>query len=141
MNDSFSKPSSGRMPSDEQMEALLKGFFRLETPVELDQPFRPMLVSRAQTEVRRPVAHRISVVITVSAMAMLILMMVVIRGTAPGTPGTPGTASTERPLAEPQNAVIDVSTQGSAGQRSTVVGDDGVTLEETDSIELKAIPK
>jgi len=138
MNDSFSKPSSGRMPSDEQMEALLKGFFRLETPVELDQPFRPMLVSRAQTEVRRPVAHRISVVITVSAMAMLILMMVVIRGTAPGTPGT---ASTERPLAEPQNAVIDVSTQGSAGQRSTVVGDDGVTLEETDSIELKAVPK
>jgi hypothetical protein len=138
MNDSISKQSTGRMPSDEQMESLLKGFFRLETPVELHQPVRPMLMSRAQTEIGRPHGRRISVVITASAMAMLVLMMVVIQGTAPGTLGT---ASAERPTTELQNTVIDVSTQGSGGQRSAVVGEDGVTLEETDSIELNAMPK
>jgi hypothetical protein len=137
MNDSISKQSKGRMPSDEQMESLLKGFFRLEIPVELDQPIRPMLLTRARSEGGPRHGRRLSVVITASAMAMLVLMMVVIQGTAPGTFGT---ASAERPAAEPQNTVIDVSTQGSAGQRSAVVGEDGVTLEETDSIEVNALP-
>jgi hypothetical protein len=138
MNDSISTQSKGRMPSDEQMESLLKDFFRLETPVELDQPIRPMLLTRARSEGERSHGRRLSVVITASAMAMLVMMMVVIQGTAPGTFGT---ASAERPSSEPQNTVIDVSTQRSAGPHSWVVGDDGVTLEETDSIELKAMPK
>ena len=48
MNDSSNNRSAGKIPSEEQMDGLLKDFFKLETPSGLNRPFRRPVIGRQQ---------------------------------------------------------------------------------------------
>ena len=85
MTDASYNRSHGRMPSDEQMDGLLRDFFRLETPTELNQPFRTV---RAESSTRiattiAPKAGTVRVapqrrrIFAVSALTVLALSLVV----------------------------------------------------------------
>ena len=85
MTDVSSNRSHGRMPSDEQMDGLLRDFFRLETPVELNQPFRtdrPESSTRIATTIAPKVgtvvvAPRRRRIFAVSALTVVALSLVV----------------------------------------------------------------
>ena len=148
-NDSATKASQGRMPSDARMETLLQDFFRLEVPNKLDQPFRrsnfpgaaivpAVQVEENHTEPRQIRSGRfIAVAASVSAMALALL--VVMTSIPPGTTQI-GNASQENPkrMGDPNGAdrPMLVSPLGDSHSSSTAITPDGVTLEEADNIKL-----
>ena len=136
------------MPSDAQMESLLREFFRLEIPAKLDRPFRrrespaAALVSiefeQDRTEpVRTRSVRIIAVAMSVSAMALAVL--VVISSSHPGTPLS-GNAMHEKPdgirLPNDADHPMLVSPQGDSRSSARTISPDGVTLEEADNIKL-----
>lgn len=133
---------NGRMPSDEQMDCLLKDFFRYEVPSELNQPFQRPMVIVAQTIV---VAHdRVSSqaklsrrprIIVASALALLALSLVVMVQVHQED------ASIVAGKTPDQSEVLMLVSPKADTKSGQPVSDDGVTLEETDTIELKARPK
>ncbi len=152
MTEASSDRSHGKMPSDEQMDGLLRDFFRLEIPTELNQPLSrhrsgsnvATLLPIAPTVEIVTVAPKRRRVVVVSALSVLALSLVVIvqtqklgdAGSAPvvdksGNPTTP---------VDPAEDMMLVSPQGDQKASSTV-GADGVTLEETDGVELKPRPR
>ncbi len=50
-NNQIGGNQNGRMPSDEQMDSLLKDFFRYEVPIALNRPFQRPTVVMPQTVV------------------------------------------------------------------------------------------
>ncbi len=152
MTDASSNRSHGRTPSDEQMDGLLREFFRLETPTELNQPFRPdraesstgMATTIAPTVRTVVVVPRRRRIVAVSAVMILALSLVVLvqtqkLGDAENSPVVekPGEQST--PVGPPEELML-VSPQGDLKSASTV-GADGVTLEETEGVELNPRPR
>ncbi|MFO1001799.1 MAG: hypothetical protein U0936_15790 [Planctomycetaceae bacterium] len=147
MNDSSNKRSSGKIPSEEQMDGLLKDFFKLETPSGLNRPFRRPVVSRQESTAASVVtlptsettaAPRSHKMVVASAIAVLAMSLIVAMKVQKPTTSGGNTASTtpKAQSAEPAERLMLVSPNGDA--RSTqAVGEDGLTLEETDSIELK----
>ena len=150
MNDnSFTHGSRSRIPSDERMDSLLHDFFHLEIPVELNQPFRDVHgsgVSRVTLSVEpaqrgihmRPRSVRFAAI--AAAVASLGLAVAVIISGSNSPPAGNGTAASSLPddPSTPKNIeqLMLVSPQGDSGKSMKIVGPDGVTLEETDSIEL-----
>ena len=153
MNDnSATNHAESRMPSDDQTDALLRDFFRLEVPTELNQPLRRNQLATAtmatltrapehRSEQSRPRSVRfVAVSASVAAMALAVLVMIAGNnplllngnGLADGTtedskaPGT--TTNLDKPML--------VSPEGDSRTSTKAVGQDGVTLEETDAIEL-----
>ncbi len=144
-NSSTNEPQN-KLLSDDQMDSLLRDFFRLEVPLELNQPL-PFCGATATTLIvaadpehqpTRPRSVRfIAVAASVAAMAMAVVVAIS-AGTSPPSDGsqiangllnTPlETPNTEKPML--------VSPQGDSQKSSTAIGSDGVTLEETDTIEL-----
>lgn len=148
MNDSSNKRSAGNIPSEEQMDGLLKDFFKLEIPSGLNRSFRRPSSSRQESAAASLVtvlsseptaAPRSQKWVVASAIAVLAMSLVVsMQGQAPSSSGS-NTASTSpdaQPV-EPAEKLILVSPNGDAPS-TQVVGEDGVTLEETDSIEVKS---
>lgn len=150
MNDSTPQRPHGRMPSDAEIDDLLREFFRLETPAELNQSFqltsggvsvRPSLV-RNQEEIAasrtRPWNRRYTVAgaLTVAALSLAIFLQ-----TRDGEPAAgsslKNTISEQNLLLPAAEKLMLVSPQGDSGAQQSTVGDDGVTLEETDNIEVK----
>lgn len=146
MNDnSTTNRDQSRMPSDDQMDSLLRGFFRLEVPAELNQPLRrnPFATATAATltlaqehhvEQLRPRSVRIvGVAASVAAMALAVLVLV----SDNHKPLANGSGFAGRDTTTPDNNTpMLVSPQGNSRTATKVVGPDGVTLEETDSILL-----
>jgi hypothetical protein len=148
MNDSSNKRSSGNIPSEEQMDGLLKDFFKLETPSGLNRPFRRPVVSRQESTTASlvtlstseptaaPRSHKMVVASAIAVLAMSLIVAMKVQ-----TPSTSGgnTASTTPVVqpAEPAEKLMLVSPGGDS-KASNVVGEDGVTLEETDTIEVKS---
>ena len=153
MNDiSNTSRAQGRIRSDDQMDSLLRDFFRLEVPTELNQPLRrnPLSIAAAATltlapehhvEQRRPRSVRfVGVAASVAAMALAVLVMIFGNtahpldgnGLAKGTTGDTRSPGTTPDIDNP----MLVSPQGDSSKSTKVIGPDGVTLEETDSIEL-----
>ncbi len=133
MNDNSSTNGShGSIPSDQQMDLLLQDFFRLEMPAELNRPFLAVPVAGASPvtlsvqEEQRAVQQRprsvrfFSMAVAVASMGLATVMIL--------------SNSNSRP-AGPQKPML-VSPHGDAQKPTAIVGPDGVTLEETDSIEL-----
>ena len=148
MNDSSNKRSSGNTPSEEQMDGLLKDFFKLETPSGLNRPFRRPVASRQERPAASlvtlstseptaaPRSHKMVVASAIAVLAMSLIVAMKVQ-----TPSTSGgnTASTTPVVqpAEPAEKLMLVSPNGDAPS-TQVVGEDGVTLEETDTIEVKS---
>ena len=152
MNDiSNTNRAEGRMPSDDQMDFLLRDFFRLEVPTELNQPLRrnPLTIAAAATltlapehhfEQLRPRSVRfVGVAASVAAMSLAVLVMIFGNTTLPldGNGLAKGTTGdTRSPGTTPDiDKQMLVSPQGDSSSSTKVVGPDGVTLEETE-IEL-----
>lgn len=150
MNDSPHNRTHGRMPSDAQMDGLLRDFFRLETPTELNLPFRrttaadssgPMLTVIHETGESTVPIRRNQRYAVVSALAVLALSLIVVvqtrdNQTSGSGPVTDTVRGPQSPV-EPDENLMLVSPQGDSGAHKTAVGEDGVTLEETDHIEVK----
>lgn len=148
MNDSSNKRSSGNIPSEEQMDGLLKDFFKLETPSVLNRPFRRPVASLQESPVASlvtlstseptaaPRGHKMVVASAIAVLAMSLIVAMNVR-----TPSTSGgnTASTTPDVhpVEPSEKLMLVSPSGDS-KASNVVSEDGVTLEETDTIEVKS---
>jgi len=150
MNDNFNtNRASSRMPSDDQMESLLRDFFRLEVPADLKQPLRrnPSATAAAATlalapdhhvEQLRPRSVRfVGVTASVAAMALAMLVLVS-RNHEPLENGSGFAGGDTNPPAttpDHDNPML-VSPQGDSSTSTQVIGPDGVTLEEIDPIEL-----
>ena len=146
MTDRTSDRAHGRMPSDEQMDGLLRDFFRLETPLELARPWqRPSAAATSETSLILTPAVTAAVPVTgrrmtvFAALAALVLTLVVfVQNDKPaGLNGSPVVNAPEGP-AVPAAASEDlmlVSPEGDLKASSTI-GADGVTLEETEGVEL-----
>ncbi|MBC7967377.1 MAG: hypothetical protein H7Z17_15790 [Fuerstia sp.] len=154
MNDnSATNRAESRMPSDDQTDALLRDFFRLEVPTELSQPLRRNQLTTStvatstvatltvapdlRVEQPRPRSVRF-VAVTASVAAMALAVLVVISGNnAPSSHVSDGAdGGTESPNPTPKiDKPMLVSPEGDSRKATKAVGPDGVTLEETD-IEL-----
>ena len=148
MNDSSNKRSASNIPSEEQMDGLLKDFFKLETPSGLNRPFRRPVVSRPQNAAASlvtlstseptaaPRRHKMVVASAIAVLSMsLIVAMQVQAPTSTGGSTASNTQNTQP--TEPTEKLMLVSPHGDAPS-TQAIGEDGVTLEETDSIELKS---
>jgi len=156
MNDS---PNSraGRIPSDDQMDGLLRDFFAAETPAALRQPFHRIAVAGepntplvkdqwpAVAAASLPRSRRMIVVACVSTLALSLLVAIqtntrqpVKNGPLPSSDLATSTRQSEAP-ATPVDSLMLVSPNGDTKSTVHPVGEDGVTLEETDSIELKPL--
>lgn len=138
MTDSLKNRTHGRIPSDAQLDSLLQEFFRLEVPHELSQPLKRPLVAHSpgfRTDLR---ARRIAVISTLCALGLLMMLVVSPPG---GNPESSSTAGTSETVTKPADQLMLVSPKAGTDRRSQAVGDDGVTLEETDSIEIKSSPR
>lgn len=149
MNDnSATNRAESRMPSEDQTDALLRDFFRLEVPTELSQPLRRNQLTTStvatltvapdlRVEQPRPRSVRF-VAVTASVAAMALAVLVVISGNnAPSSHVSNGAdGGTESPNPTPKiDKPMLVSPEGDSRKATKAVGPDGVTLEETD-IEL-----
>lgn len=142
MNDS-SYGQSGKLPSDEQMDGLLRDFFVLETPLGLKRPFhRPTTTRQAMPTVSivthsdsistAPRGRRLVVASAISVLAMTLLLAFQIQGNSPDSDNA---ASTAEPV-DSSSQLMLVSPNAELKATELTVGEDGVTLQETDSIEL-----
>lgn len=151
MNDSLSRQSSG-FPSEEQMDGLLKDFFRLETPAALNQPFRLTAaeVNGASLNVvasRTDFDHADSAVspahsrrlIVASALTILAMSMLVLFNIPQAGSGKSGTAKAPDEVVAPADELMLVSPEADSRVGSRPISADGVTLEETDVIDLKPL--
>lgn len=130
------------------MDGLLKDFFKLETPSGLNRPFRRPVVGRQQNTTASlvtmstsepttaPRSHKMVVASAIAVLAMSLI--VVMKFETPSTSGGHATAGT--PLAQPvQPAEKLMLVSPKADIPATqAVSEDGVTLEETDAIEVKS---
>ena len=134
MNDSSNNRSAGNIPSEEMIDGLLKDFFKLETPSGLNRPFRRPVVSRQQDKpTAAPRSHKMVVASAIAVLAMSLIVAMKVQ-----TPSSSGssTAANTQPT-EPTEKLMLVSPKGDAPS-TQVIGEDGVTLEETDAIEVKS---
>ena len=150
MNDnSAANHAESHIPSDDQTDALLRDFFRLEVPTELNQPLgrNPLATATVATLTRAP-EHRSEpsrprsvrfVAVSTSVAAMALAVLVMISGNNPPSSHVSNGANggTESPDATPEiDKPMLVSPEGDSRPSTKAVGQDGVTLEETDTIEL-----
>lgn len=148
MNDSSNKRSAGNIPSDEQMDGILKDFFKLETPSALKQPFRrpvfnhqesssALLVAVATSEpTATPRSHKMVVASAIAVLAMSLILAMNVQ-TPSSSGGNMATNTPDTQPTEPAEKLMLISPNGDA-LSTQAVGEDGVTLEETDAIELKS---
>ena len=152
MTDVSSNRSHGRTPSDEQMDGLLREFFRLETPTELNQPLlrvqsepkaelSPTIAPAVQSDASTSRRRRVFVVsaVTMLALSLVVLVQTQKLGDAENSPVVEKSGEQSTPVGPPEELML-VSPQGDLKASSTV-GADGVTLEETDGVELKPQPR
>ena len=135
------------MPSDEQMDHLLRSFFHLEVPTELHQPLqqRPLaaasltIVSERHVEQSsRPRTVRfVATVASVAAMAMSVLVVISANNSQPpnGHDIADGVSKNAAMTPKIDDPML-VSPEGNHLKPSTAIGPDGVTLEETEGIDL-----
>jgi len=144
-NSSTNEPQI-KLLSDDQMDSLLRDFFRLEVPVELNQPLqlRPSTVTtltvaaELEDQLTRPRSVRfVAVAASVAAMAMAVLVVISADNSPPSNGSTIANGLLNPPTDSPNiDKSMLVSPQGDSNKSTRTVGADGVTLEETDSIEL-----
>lgn len=154
MNDSSPNQPKTQILSDARMDDLLREFFALETPASLKQGFRRPAQSVVSSvslstipvanEVRSPVRRVRSVIVgSVISVLMLCLLLLV---QSPGSEhaGTaPATTRTENDSVSPdadaaRESLMLVSPKGDSPSTYGTVSEDGVTLEETETIEVKS---
>lgn len=147
MNDnSTTNRLPSKMPSDDQMDLLLSSFFRLEVPTELHQPLQlPPLATASLTvvpqhhvEQSRPRTVRlVAIVASVAAMAMSVLLVISTNNSQPsnGHDIANGILKSAGVTPAIDNPML-VSPDGNKQQPFKAISPDGVTLEETDGIDL-----
>lgn len=150
MNDnSFTSGTESRFPSDDQMDALLSDFFRLEVPTELNQPFRRR-VNPAATLATLTMAPELRVeqsrsrsvrflAVAASVAAMTLAVLVVISSNHSSKSNAHDFANgllKNPPPGLNSDKPMLVSPEGDSRTSTKAVSPDGVTLEETDGIEL-----
>ena len=150
MNDNSSANwAQNGMPSDDQMDSLLRDFFRLEVPTQLSHPLQlnPITTATIATLTVAPEsrlehsrtrsARFIAVTTSVAAMALAVLVVISGNDSPPANGSNVANGVIEAPAATPNvDEPMLVSPEGDSQAPTTAVGPDGITLEETDSIEL-----
>ena len=141
--------AQSRILSDDQTDSLLRDFFRLEVPAELSQPLRHVplatpavatltLAPEHHVEQLRPQSSRfVGVAASVAAMALAVLVLISGSNEPPANGKSVAEGNIRSPATTPDiEEPMLVSPQGDSRTSTKVIGRDGVTLEETDSIEL-----
>ena len=130
--------------NEAQLEGMLREFFRNEVPAELNSPFVApsrantttlTILSDAPADNRGQSRHRRSPMAVISAVAAIAMTAVVVMNWDPAGSHVPQT-SAHTPAVAPEEKLMDVSKDGGAKKSSQVVGEDGVTLEETEGVDL-----
>jgi len=148
-NSSANRAQNG-MPTDDQMDSLLRDFFRLEVPTELSRPVRlnamasaavtTLTVAPENTVERtsRPRSVRFfAVALSVAAMALAVMVVISRDDVSPSNGSNVANGIFDAPATSPNvDEPMLVSPEGDSHAPTKTVGPDGVTLEETDSIEL-----
>ncbi len=127
---SVNQNTEGMIPSDDQMDQLLRTFFDREVPADLDSVVIPAAIRKSpdltivSTHGSMASAHRNSrglvVVSVITALAACVIAAVAL---GPQSTVSPNTEST-----------MPVSSQGNGSD--SAIGDDKTSLEEIDSIEI-----
>lgn len=154
MNDSSNSRAS-RIPSDDQMDGLLRDFFAAEVPPALNQAFhRPATGQNRSAESAssltivanndpvfhsRPRGGRLVVGSAIAVLAMSTMLALINRPSSLPS-GTVTTAPAAEAKTAPSEVLMLVSPNGDGKEASHPISEDGVTLEETDAIELKPRP-
>lgn len=141
-NNQIGGNQNGRMPSDEQMDTLLKDFFRYEVPVELNRPFQRPTVVMPQTVVvaegsfteQKSLSRRPRAIVGAALTLLVFSLVVFVRVNHEDSAALAKKKSSQ----SEDLMLVSPKADMKSGQ---AVSDDGVTLEETDAIELKAQPK
>lgn len=139
MTDFTHQREHGRLPSEEQMDSLLRDFFRLETPSELARPLdvrRGVRVSLAEvSRPKLPSSVRFRKSIVASALAVVVFLAIFnVRHRPSKSPFTEAQGISQASDLPGTDAEMPVSP---GSDRSTgTVGADGVTLQETDNVEI-----
>lgn len=136
--------SSGRIPTDDQMDTLLKQFFRQEVPAALPAATPGSVSLRSESVARpAPVRRQFALVVVATAIAACCLIVAGLRQTSDVGHGTAERQPvTTDPNAEPQ--ILDRATElmpvsPNAGRNSAVktgVGPGGATMEEIEGVNL-----
>ncbi len=144
-NSSIDEPQS-KLLSDDQMDSLLRDFFRLEVPVELKQPLqlRPstattltVVASLADQPTRSRSVRFVAVAASIAAMTMAVVVAISTGNSPPSNGSTIANGGLNVPTNTPNNEkAMLVSPYGDSENTTKPVSPDGVTLEETDNIEL-----
>ena len=130
--------------NEAHLDGMLREFFRLEVPSELNRPFVAPTLERSTTltilsaspaEAGHVSRHPRSPMAVISALAAITMTAVVVMNWDPAGSQVPQT-SERTPVIAPEDKLMDVSKDGSAQKSSQVVGEDGVTLEETEGVDL-----
>lgn len=130
--------------NEAQLEGMLREFFRNEVPSELNRPFVApsrenattlTILSVVPADTSGPARHRRSPMAVISALAAIAMTAVVVMNWDPAGSHVPQT-SERTPVVTAEEKLMDVSKDGGAKKSSQVVGEDGVTLEETEGVEL-----
>ncbi len=128
--------------NDAQLEGMLREFFRNEVPAELGRPFVPpshensttLSIVAASESISTP-KNRRSPMAVISALAAMAMTAVVVMNWDSSASQVPQT-SQKTLVVSPDEKMMDVSKDGGATKSTHVVGEDGVTLEETDGVDL-----
>jgi hypothetical protein len=135
------------MLSEDQVDGLLRDFFRLEAPSEFRLPARPEVSASVQLIVPRPTisqqpvrGRRAATVIALAAICMLMLVSWQVMNI--GMTGSAGTAANGPQQGLPDAADDSLLVSPGGDRKSTgSVGEDGVTLDETDGVQLNPGPR
>jgi hypothetical protein len=144
-NSSTNEPQN-KLLSDNQMDSLLRDFFRLEVPIELNQPLqlRPTTVTTLTVAAEledQPTRSRsvrfVAVAASVAAMALAVVVAISAGTPTPSNGVTIANGLLNAPGITPNiDKPMLVSPEGDLQKSQNAIGSDGVTLEETDGIEL-----
>lgn len=132
-NQHSDQPASEHGLSEAAVDHLLRDFFRLEVPLALNNPVRPVTVQAAVVPAHRPApASRIAIVAALAALTACLLLM---SSDAPVASRGPGLAA--GPLTvEPTEATLPVSSAPNADAGNVPVDEHGLLLRETEEIRL-----
>ena len=136
--------TAGRIPTDDQLDTLLKQFFRQEVPAALPASTFNVVSLRSESVARpAPAPRRFALVVVATALTACCLIVAGLRqqsdvgnGTAQRQPVTPNQGSESQILDRTADLMPVSPNAGQTSGTKAVVGVGGATMEEIEGVNL-----